>query len=248
MPVEVAFGMASKPSIQQAIDKLADRGVSEIIAVPLFISSHSSVITSTEYLLGLRKMAPRELALFAKMDHGSGGHHSHQAADNSVDVTTPVKSRVPVRMLTALNDHPLVADILLSRASDISHQPEKEVVIVVAHGPVSDEENNRWLADMGRLVTRMRGKSSFKRIEYLTVRDDAPAEIRSRAAAELRAAVERARGENSNVLIVPLLLSYGGIEDGIRKRLEGLSYSMSKQALLPDKRLGLWVLLSVEKR
>lgn len=248
MPVEVAFGMASKRSLQLAVDTLADRGVSEIIAVPLFISSHSSVITSTEYLLGLRKLAPPELAIFSKMDHGSGGRHSHEKAEKSFDPMTPVTSRVPIQMLTALNDHPLVADILLSRASSISRQPEKEVVIVVAHGPVSDEENNRWLADMSRLVELMRAHSSFKRIEYLTVRDDAPAAIRSRATAELRAAVERADAENSKTLIVPLLLSYGGIEDGIKKRLEGLSYSMSKQALLPDERLARWVLLSVERR
>ena len=135
-PVEVAFGMASKRSIQQAVDKLADRGVSEIIAVPLFVSSHSSVITSTEYLLGLRKPAPPELAIFAKMAHGHGAHNSHQEAEKSFDPATPVKSRIPIRMLTALNGHPLVADILLSRALSISQGAEKEVVIVVAHHDV----------------------------------------------------------------------------------------------------------------
>src|SRR5216684_2698380 len=45
MPTEVAFGMASKAAMQDAIDRLAQRGVGEIIAVPLFVSSHSSVIT-----------------------------------------------------------------------------------------------------------------------------------------------------------------------------------------------------------
>jgi len=43
------------------------------------------------------------------------------------------------------------------------------------------------------------------------------------------------------VLIVPLLLSYGGIETGIRKRLDGLDYAMSPQALLPDARLARWI-------
>ena len=37
------------------------RGVTEIVAVPLFVSSQSSVITSTEYLLGLRVDAPNDL-------------------------------------------------------------------------------------------------------------------------------------------------------------------------------------------
>ena len=35
-----------------AVDRLTARGVKEIVAVPLFVSSWSSVITSTEYLLG----------------------------------------------------------------------------------------------------------------------------------------------------------------------------------------------------
>ena len=47
-PVEIAFGMANKRAIQDAVDRLADRGVSGIVAVPLFVSSHSSVLRATE--------------------------------------------------------------------------------------------------------------------------------------------------------------------------------------------------------
>ncbi len=43
--------------------------------------------------------------------------------------------------------------------------------------------------------------------------------------------------------MVPLLLSYGGIEVGIRERLEGLDYRMANQALMPDDRLAEWVLM-----
>lgn len=211
MPVEVAFGMASKASIQRAINKLIARGSTEVLAVPLFISSHSSVITSTEYLLGLRKQAPADLAIFAKMSHGHGTDHSAHGSDTPIDPTTPVTNSVPIRMLPALNRHPLVADILLSRANDLSREPSKEVVVVVAHGPVPDDDNNLWLGDMRELVKAMSGKSKFRRIEYLTVRDDAPEPLRSRAAEELRSVVRRASDEGNKVLIVPLLLSYGGI-------------------------------------
>lgn len=38
----------------------------------------------------------------------------------------------------------------------LSREPAREVVVVVAHGPVSDDNNNLWLADMGALVERMR--------------------------------------------------------------------------------------------
>ena len=43
------------------------------------------------------------------------------------------------------------------------------------------------------------------------------------------------------MLIVPLLLSFGGIEAGVRKRLDGLDYTMGRQGIIPDDRLVGWV-------
>ena len=240
-PTEVAFGMATKRTMQQAVDRLVARGVREIVAVPLFVSSHSSVITSTQYLLGQRADAPPDLKVFAGMEH-AGGHDHAAMTDSSTDPLSPVKSPVPIRMSGALDRSPLVADILLSRAQSISQEPPREVVVLVAHGPVPEDDNEKWLADMAVLAERMRGASRFKRIEYLTVRDDAGEPMRSQASAALRKVVEQATAEGSRVLIVPLLLSYGGIEAGIRKRLDGLTYVMANQGLLPDERLAHWVL------
>ena len=249
-PVEVAFGMATKRNIQNAIDKLEAQGVTSIVAVPLFVSSNSSVITSTEYLLGLRKDAPKDLAVFAKMDHGSGGgHDAHSAHTNAsaepFDPTTPVAHKVPITMRKALDADPTVADILLSRASSISKDAKNEIVIVVAHGPVSAETNRLWLNDMAKLADGMKAKSSYRGIEYLTVRDDAPEPIRGQATAEFRALVEKANAQKARVLIVPLLLSFGGIEEGVKQRLDGLDYTITSQALLPDARIAQWVVRSV---
>ncbi len=131
-PVEVAFGMANKRAIQDAVNRLAEREVTGIVAVPLFISSHSSVIRATEYLLGKR--------------------------------------------------------------------------------------------------------------------DDAPDDVQAKATQELRSVVERGAQKGKSVLIVPLLLSYGGIEKGIRERMEGLDYRMASQGLLPDGRLAGWVLAQAGER
>ncbi len=54
LPTEVAFGMATRSSMQAAVNRLVARKVTEIVAVPLFVSSHSSVIDSISYLLDLR--------------------------------------------------------------------------------------------------------------------------------------------------------------------------------------------------
>jgi hypothetical protein len=225
--------------------------VTAIVAVPLFISSHSSVVTSTAYLLGLRRDMPADLRLFARMNHAHGappsaGHEGHGSAAPG-DNTRPVTSPVPIRMTEALNRHRLVGEILIDRATAVSQSASGEAVIIVAHGPVPDDDNRRWLDDMNALATQIDAATAFAAIKYLTVRDDAPPPIRDAATAELRALVEAERKQRRRVLIVPLLLSYGGIEKGIRQRLEGLDYVMAERALMPDARLEQWVLRSVAK-
>lgn len=241
-PTEVALGMATRANIQAAVSRLEARGVTRIVAVPLFVSSHSTVITSTEYLLGQRKDMPPALKIFAKMSHGAGGHAGHggHAADPT-DGTLPIKASVPIRMTSALDAHPLVAEIMRDRAMSLSTKPSAEAVILVAHGPVDDDENDRWLVNLRKLADALAGNRAFGSVDALTVRDDAPAPIRDAATQELRALVQRRTSEGRRVLIVPVLLSYGGIEAGIRTRLDGLTYVMSAQALAPDRRLVDWV-------
>jgi sirohydrochlorin ferrochelatase len=247
-PTEVAFGMASRASIQGAIDKLAARGVTEIVAVPLFVSSHSSVITSTEFLLGLRAEAPKDLAIFAKMNHASHGapaavdHSAHGAP--AVDPASPVKTTLKIRMTPALNRHPLIGAIVADRAKSISKAPEKEAVIIVAHGPVPDDDNRRWLEDMAVLAQQTKTSVPYASVDYMTVRDDAGPAMREAATKELRDKVQAQLAQGRRVLIVPHLMSFGGIEQGVRKRLEGLEYTMTEQALMPDDRIVQWVMAS----
>ena len=246
-PTAVAFGMASRASIQRAVDQLASRGVTEIVAVPLFVSSHSSVIRSTEYLLGLRPHAPEDLALFAKLDHSSHGAPAldHQAHSLSVDPASPIISTLPIRMTAALNRHPIVGAITADRARSISSAPQNEAVILVAHGPVPEDDNRRWLEDMAALAQQIKTSAPYPSVDFMTVRDDAGPAMRAAATKELRDKVQAQRRQGRRVLIVPHLMSFGGIEQGIRKRLEGLDYTMTTQALMPDERIVSWVLASI---
>lgn len=214
IPTEVAFGMATKSTMQAAINRLVARGVTEIIAVPLFVSSHSSVIDSTAYLLGLRSQKPQDLKMFAAMDRGSGMVMDHSALTDELSTTQeaekPIVAPVPIHMVSALDHHHFVADILRDRASSISRDPVHEVVILVAHGPVPDDENKLWLNDMGLLAEQIGKQTRYAGIECLTLRDDAEVPVRNAATEQLRERVEQITNEGKTVLIVPLLLSYGG--------------------------------------
>ena len=81
--------MARKQNIEDAIDRLSERNVAEIVAVPLFISPHSSIIRVTEYLLGVREEAPPELERYARMSHGAarGGYRGRYARMDHGDAT-----------------------------------------------------------------------------------------------------------------------------------------------------------------
>jgi sirohydrochlorin ferrochelatase len=247
-PTEVALGMADPSTLQEGIDKLTARGVTKIVAVPLFVSSHSSVIESTKYLLGLRPDAPEELADF-NMDHAMQNTNGHQTADADAKKTLPqpVKCSLPLRMSPALDRHPIVAEILSDRAAAISRDPARDVLILVAHGPNDDRENAEWLADMAALAKLIAAHTSYARIHYVTLRDDADAPVRDRATAELRKYAQSADAAGYRVLIVPLLLSYGGIENGLRQRLDGIEHTLSPQALLPEPRIAQWVLESARQ-
>jgi len=248
VPTEVAFGMATRATMQTGIDRLVARGVTEVVAVPLFISSWSSIITSSEYLLGQRPDAPAALEIFARMNHGPApaaatpADHSDHDAPGAASGTTPVVTPATVRMTAALNDHPIVADILTSRAKSISRSARDESVIIVAHGPNEEEDNARWLEDMRSLARRVGEHERFASIDVLTLRDDADETVRNAATAQLRQIVSTNIDAGRRVLIVPLLVSFGGIDRGLKERLQGLEYSMPSAALVPDDRLVDWVL------
>ena len=135
-----------------------------------------------------------------------------------------------------------MSEILSVRAQAISRVPSAEAVVIVAHGPVSDAENQRWLADMKLHGERVSESGRFASVDYLTVKDDAPKPMRDRTTEELRDLVTTRTASGKRVLIVPLLLSFGGIERGIVTRLEGLTYTMADAALMPDERVSRWVI------
>jgi sirohydrochlorin ferrochelatase len=64
-PVEVGFMNVEKPTIRTAINTLAKKGVSKIIAVPLFIAHGVHTKQDITYMLGLSK--PREDAGYKKL-------------------------------------------------------------------------------------------------------------------------------------------------------------------------------------
>lgn len=257
-PVEFAWGMANYVTLQQGINRLEDKGVTEIIAIPLFISSYSPIIRQNEYLFGIRdSLADRAMPL---MHHTKEYVEMTGAEVDSSDYMhgmlmppnlQPLEINADVTMTSALDDHDVVAQILHDRVSALSNNPSDETVILAAHGPGQENDNVKWIENMESLSRKIQkiqeeqGKG-FKQIFALTVRDDAEERIFNQAKQQLRAMVRQAN-QFGDVIVVPLFLSSGGREQAIADRLKGLNYKWSGQTLLPDEKISDFLVNSVEE-
>ncbi|MBO6523940.1 MAG: hypothetical protein JJ971_08950 [Balneolaceae bacterium] len=244
--LEVAWGMANALNMQPAIDKLEEKGVKTIVAVQLFVSSYSPIIRQNEYLLGIRdSLADAPMPM---MIHDMKNHRMTVTMPENLQ---PLNFNADIILTNPLDDHELVAEILLDRIEKLSIDPSKETVLLVAHGPNRESDNDMWIKTSNSLANQINrlqvtNGESFKDIISLTVRDDADEATHEKARQEFRKAVIKA-DQNGDALVIPLLLSQGGVEKKYLSRLEGLNFKWSGETLLPHYNISRFIQLSVEK-
>jgi sirohydrochlorin ferrochelatase len=233
-PAELALGMADPAALQAAVDRLEGRGVSRIVAVPLFVHSRSEVMDQTRYALGLADKPSevmREAAERMKHMKMPPGMPMHRMPSFSLE---RVRLKVPIFMAAAIDSDPFVSRVLLDRAKALSRDPGRETVVLVAHGPVDDADVPAWMESLAAHAEAVRAGGPFGAAVFGVLRDDAPPPVRARAVAALRALVSAASARGGRALVVPVLIARGG--------LAGLDFAWSGEALMPHDGFDAWVL------
>jgi len=217
-PKGVAFLMKAAPEneLPAVVARLESEGARRIVVVPLLVSSFSDHFEEVRYYIGQRETAPG---------------HAHGA---------PVKAAAKFVMTPAMDDHELVSTILVDETRKLSSTPERESVVLVAHGPNSEEENELWLEKLRRHAQRLQQALPFRRVEVTTLRDDAPKPLRDAATEKLRALVGDS-AKDSRVLVVPVLISVGRIQEQIAERLQGLEFVMAQFGLASHPNAQAWI-------
>lgn len=232
--MEIAFGMADAYSLQQAISKLEARGVSRIGVVRLFISGESW-LERTEQILGIRDGAPERPEPVA-MDHGGHGDHGQHAGHRMEfwRVSSNATFRVSQE---GLSEAPEMDGVLLERAQALSADPANEDVLVLAHGPGDDAENERWLQYIGERSRKLDTLGGFNDVKVATLREDWP-EKREQAQQIVRDYVSTANNAGRNVLVVPYrVYGFGPYADA----LDGLDYVADETGLVPHPAVADWI-------
>ena len=223
-PTSLALGMSMMTSdhIQLGLNNLVEAGAHDIIVIPVVSTRHNTMLRQWEYIFS--RQATAEYA------------------------TVPqVATHARVHFLQPLEDHPLVGETLVEYAAEISSNPAREEVIIVAHGPVFEPDNQKQLAMLQRLADYVAERSKYVGVGAVTLQDDATLEIRKANVEALRKRVIDAGARGNEVLIITNLLGTRIVQSQLRKDLRGLQYRFNSKGLIQHDNFIRWIELSVNE-
>lgn len=229
--IEFVFSMADQPLIERAVRRLERRSARAIVIVRVF-GLASAFRDEVERMIGLdvengpaRRMAhtSRGTDHGHEDGHGHGDDHGHGSGGTAAP---PARIRSPLPMSTGggVEADPLFAAALLDHARELSRDPRRETVILVAHGSGDDAKNNYWLKTLQTLAEHMRanGGSKFRAICFATWREDWP-DKRAPWVAKVQDMVREAARDGGRAIVIPARTQGRGPE---QEFLAGLSFEL----------------------
>ena len=231
IPTSLSMGMAMMMSdhVQLSIDDLEAAGANKIVVVPLVSTKHNELMRQWEYILGERDQP--EFATVPQVTHNA-----------------------KLLMADPPGDDPMIAEILVDFATEISTNPSKELVIIVAHGASGPDAAKDAVNEMKVLETLARyvkEDGGFADVQAALLQDDAPPAIREANVERLRGMVEKASKQGHSVLIVTNLLGARTIQPKLRSDLKGLDYKFNTKGITQHPNFVEWlgesVRLALEK-
>jgi sirohydrochlorin ferrochelatase/sugar lactone lactonase YvrE len=219
-PVEIGFlEMVDNETIPDAVEKLEEQGVTDVVAVPLFVSSNSGHIDEIKYILGLSDDGPEE---------------------DLVQVDTDAT----IVLCDAMDDHSFIAEIIADRAAKLTDNAEGETVVLALHG-TTDEDIEGWnesassLASKTKLILRHSMGIDIQDVKYGFMNVDESSEEY-----ELSNVVSEV-AETSHAIVIPVFICEGYYTNTkIPSLLDGLDYEYpeaGERALTPHTSVGDWI-------
>jgi sirohydrochlorin ferrochelatase len=124
--------------IQDGIDQLESLGVTDLIVIPLFVSSGSTHIDEIQYALGVIEEPALETDL------------------------QPFRLEARVHFGVPLDeDADVIAQMLYDQIQPLSVLPEREKVLVVGHGSVEESFHQKWRQGLDQAAERLMAIGGF---------------------------------------------------------------------------------------
>jgi DNA-binding LacI/PurR family transcriptional regulator len=216
-PSTYAVGMAMMTSehIQSALQALEDAGADTIVVIPTTTADHSTLTRQWDYIFGKR--------------------------DDSAYLDVPrVETDAQLIWTPTPTQHPIVAEIMLDYAQELSTDPATEVVIILGHGPQSKADNDKELAILSRHAAFIKQEGGFADVIFGNVQDDAPTEVRAQNVATLRALAQAAIDSGHRVIAVHTSLTQSGVVKRLDRDINDLA-AFNNKGLMQHPRFADWI-------
>ena len=211
--IEMAYGMGDPGTIQEAVSRLEQHGVKRIVFVRMY-ELQRQMKPLTDYILGLAE---------SPTPPGHMGGHGHDA-----EFPPQIRSAALFSTFGGYTENfPPIANVLCDRITEVSKDPAKETVVLLAHGSSTDEDNNHWLSVIKANIDWVKKDArcaSFKAIKAATVREDW-LEQREKAVADVRKMIED-DAKTGRVLVIANRMYGSG---PYKKMLKGLDYILNEK-------------------
>ena len=138
--------------IQDGIYSLQAQGVTDIIVVPLFVSSGSTHIDEISYALGVIEEPLLETDM------------------------VPLDIKARIHFTSPIDDDPVIAEIIYAKIKELSESPSQEILLLVGHGSKEDGFHQKWRQGLEQLAERLKTLGGFDEADIAMLLPDQVAE------------------------------------------------------------------------
>jgi sirohydrochlorin ferrochelatase len=224
--VEMAYGMGDSFAIQDAVTTLEEKGVKGIIFVRMYAMANQFK-DKTDYILGLNKNLIDNYKEVFYVD----------------EVPNQIRNSSIIKTFGGYEEDPLISEIYLDRIKEISRNPTKETIILLAHGAKTDSADTAWRRVMQHHLDQIQKNvnTPFKKVIALTIREDWP-EKRKIAVEEIIKEIKLSNKSGRTIIISDRLYGSGSY----MHFLKGIDFDINSKGLAPHPNLTKWLAKNIE--
>lgn len=143
IPVAVSFlEIVEGRLIQDGINLLEEQGVTDMIVIPLFISSGSTHVDEIAYALGVK-----------------------ETADCDTDLE-PYHVRANIHYGVPMDDDTVVAQMVWDKVRHLSIDSDRDMILLVGHGSIYQGFRERWEKGISSLAVKVKAISGVASVDY----------------------------------------------------------------------------------
>ena len=221
-PTGYGLGMAMMNGnhIQTAIDGLEKAGAKTIIVLRTETGDVNRLNFHWQYLFGLREEA------------------SYLSAPR-------IKTSAEIIWGPSPTAHPIMGQIMLDYAKAFSKDPSNELVVIMGHGAMTQQENDLDLAIMAQHAEIIKSGGGFTEVKFWNVQDDLPADQRQANVEKIRGWIAEAKGRGLDVIVVTNALTQSVLVSKLEKDIAGLGAKFNDSGLMQSPRFAEWISAAV---